>query len=62
MKAVIIAVVIPLLIGVFGFWSFTQVKSSALEVVRSLDALINAIERGRWEEAANSSHLLQKAW
>lgn len=62
MKTAIIVAVLPLLIFVFGFWSFTQVKSLALEVVRSLDALTKEIERERWEEAADCSRMLQKAW
>jgi hypothetical protein len=62
MKTVVIVVMIPLLIGAFGFWSYMLVKNSALEVIRSLDALINAIEQEDWSEAADCSHLLQNAW
>lgn len=62
MKTVIIVAVLPLLIFVLGFWSFTQVRGSALEVVRSLDALTKEIERDRWEEAADCTRLLQEAW
>mgnify|MGYP000946300572 CR=1 FL=1 len=62
MKTVIIVAVLPLLIFALGYWSFTQVRGSALEVVRSLDALTKEIERGRWEEAADRSLLLQKVW